>query len=522
MPELDQHAILAFLASPESSGGLPVKRIDTHAASVFLSGSRALKVKREVKFPFLDYSTLERRRRACMAEIEANRRFAPGLYEGLARITKEPDGSLRVGGEGEVVEWAVQMRRFDETLTLDRYAERNEITPAIVEGIVRRLAAVHAESPKQDVEAWIAALRKYLREHHDVFRKHPDLFAPDDADRLLRLSEQQLAKNSALIETRAKAGLLVRGHGDLHLGNVTLLKGEAVIFDAVEFDPLIASGDVLYDLAFLLMDLWVHGQQAATNAALNGYLEASAGRAGLEGLALLPLFLSMRSSIRAIVAVARYDQDREEKAGKAARKFFNAAREFIAPTAPRLLAIGGLSGTGKSVIARSLAPFVLPIPGAVVVRSDVKRKALAGVGSSVRLPASSYTRTNSRKVYDAICADAALVLAAGHSAILDAVFSAEEERAAAMKVASDANVQFQGIQLHTDVSERLRRVAGRVGDASDADREVVLAQEAFHADETMWARVDSSSDSQATLAAVRRKLSDFLRQKESGTESEKP
>lgn len=499
---LSQREVLEFLASPASSGGLPVKRIDTHAASVFLSGSRALKVKRAVKFPFLDYSTLDLRKRACLAEIEVNRPFAPELYEGLARITREPDGSLAVGGTGTVVEWAVQMRRFDEALTLDRYAEANEITPDMAKVVAQRLAQVHKTAPKQQADAWLAALAGFLQQHNKVYLEHASVFPRDEAQALLARSRQLLSDNTALIRRRAEAGLLVRGHGDLHLGNIALIKGELVIFDAVEFDPVIAGGDVFYDLAFLLMDLWIRGQAPAANRALNAYLESSNRDQNLEGLRLLPLFLSVRSSIRAVVAAARFDQNGKEGDAKAARHLFDEAAAFLAPAAPRLLAIGGLSGTGKSYLARRVAPHVLPAPGAVVLRSDVKRKALARVHETVRLPASSYTREASQEVYAAICADAARVLAAGHAVILDAVFSAREERDAAERVAADAKVPFQGIFLHADLAERIRRVSTRTGDASDADCAVVLAQESYRVDDMTWTRVDTSADSDAALAAI--------------------
>lgn len=503
MHELNQQSVFDFLASPESSGGLPVKRIDTHAASVFLSGSRALKVKRAVKFPYLDYSTLELRMRACLDEIEANRRFAPELYEGVVRITRQADGSLCIGGDGEVVEWAVQMQRFDDALTLDRYVEGNEIPPEMARAIAKRLAQVHYSSARQDAETWIAALGRFLEQHNNAFLDHPALFDRDKAIALLRKSQAMLADNGSLIRRRAEEGLLVRGHGDLHLGNIALVKGEPVIFDAVEFDPVVAGGDVLYDLAFLLMDLWHHDQRAAANAALNSYLESSPrGAADLRGLRLLPLFLSVRSAIRAVVATARYDRDGNSADAGIARRQFESAIAFLSPAPQKLIAIGGLSGTGKSHLARLLAAHVLPAPGAIVLRSDMKRKMLTGVTETTRLGASSYTREMSEKVYAAMFADGALAAAAGHSVILDAVFSRPEERDAAEQMAKDVNVSFQGIFLHAKLAERIRRVNSRRGDASDADQVVVLAQDQYRVGKIEWAEIESSSAPESTLAAA--------------------
>lgn len=497
-----QDAVLEYLASPAWTGGIPVKRIDTHAASVFLAGMRVLKVKRAVKFPYLDYSTLELRKRACLSEIEVNRPFAPELYVGLARITRSAGGLFEVGGDGEVVEWAVEMQRFDEVLTLDHYVTQNEVPAEMANAIVKRLAEVHRTAPRQGAQAWIEALTRFLREHNRTFRLQPRLFDGARAEFLMRNSEAMLSEVTPLIRQRHEAGLLVRGHGDLHLGNIALIKCDPVIFDAVEFDPLIASGDVLYDLSFLLMDLVVHGQNLAANAALNAYLAFSNRSENLSGLRLLPLFLSIRASIRAVVASARYERSGESEDAEIARRYFDVACRFIVPAPPRLVAIGGLSGTGKSFLARLVAPFVVPEPGAVLLRSDVKRKKLFGVAENVRLGQSAYTQETSAKVYASLLEDASMVLAAGHSAIVDAVFAKEEERVAVAKIGSELNVPFCGIFLHARLETRLHRVKHRKGDASDANAEVVRAQESYDAGASEWERVDSSGDAEATLRAA--------------------
>jgi len=494
-----QDAVLSFLASPAWTGGLPVKRIDTHAASVFLSGNRVLKVKRAVKFPYLDYSTLELRKRACLSEIEVNRPFAPELYQGLTRITRTADASLEVGGGGDAVEWAVEMRRFDEALTLDLYVSKNEIAAEMATAIVKRLAEVHRSAPRQDAEVWISALSRFLREHNQIYLSHPQLFDASRAQSLLRKTETALAEANSLIRERSKTGLLVRGHGDLHLGNIALIKGEPVIFDAVEFDPVIASGDVLYDLSFLLMDLIRHGQKLAANAALNGYLSFANHPENLSGLRLLPLFLSIRSSIRAVVAVARYERSHEQEDARIAKGYFEAACRFIAPPPPRLVAIGGLSGSGKSFLAKRVAPFVMPEPGAAVLRSDVKRKVMSGVSETAKLAPASYTQEASARVYTALLDDAKAALKTGHSVIVDAVFAKPEERAAVERIASELKVSFQGIFLRADISTRLQRVEQRKGDASDADAKVALAQESYEINARGWASVDSSGEADATL-----------------------
>src|SRR5262249_5429493 len=238
----DQEPVLRLLADPATFGGAEVRRIDTHAASVFLAGDRALKIKRAVRFPFLDYSTLEKRKAACTAEIEVNRPFAPQLYRGIVAITREGNGRLVLGGEGTPVEWAVEMRRFDETRTLDHLADEGKLDASLADRLARTVAAAHARAPVVDARPWPAAPERYVDQNDAAFRADPDLFPSAASERLRRLSGAALAKVSPLLAARGERGLVRRGHGDLHLGNVALIDGEPVAFDAIEFDPVIASG----------------------------------------------------------------------------------------------------------------------------------------------------------------------------------------------------------------------------------------------------------------------------------------
>src|SRR5690349_12395164 len=178
MSEGHQDAVFAFLADPATHGGRDVKRIDTHAACVFLAGERAIKVKRAVRFPFLDYSTLARRKAACAAELEVNRPLAPQIYRGLIPITREADGRLALGGSGKPIEWAVEMRRFDENATLDRLVEQGRIDAALADRLGRTVAAAHAAAPAVPAAPWIEALASFLEQNEAAWRAAPDLFPP--------------------------------------------------------------------------------------------------------------------------------------------------------------------------------------------------------------------------------------------------------------------------------------------------------------------------------------------------------
>ena len=537
-----QAPVFALLGDPATHGGAAVKRIDTHAASVFLAGERAYKVKRAVRFPFLDYSTLERRKGACEAEIAINRPYAPDIYRRVVAVTSRTDGSLELDGTGTPVEWAVEMRRFDENATLDRLADAGRIDAELADALGCAAAAAHAAAPAVAAEPWIGALADYLEQNDAAFHAAPQLFPPDEVDALARASRAAHARIRPLLVERGRRNLIRRGHGDLHLGNIVLIDGRPVPFDAIEFDPLVASGDVLYDLAFLLMDLTERGLTSAANVVLNRYLTASGRVEDLDALAALPLFLSMRAAIRAKVTAARLDQvtpsplpESEREGERSAierrtRKYFEFARGLIAPPAPVLIAVGGLSGTGKSLLARALAPApvliavgglsgtgksllaralapaIAPVPGAVVLRSDVERKSLLGKDEHDQLPEQGYAPALTARVYATIADKARRVVAAGHSAIVDAVFARPQEREVMARSAEALGVRFWGLFLTADLKTRLARVGTRSRDASDADAAVVRIQEDYELGPLDWVCIDASGSPEATLALARKAI----------------
>ena len=508
----NQQEVFAFLADSATHGGNKVLRIDTHAASVFLAGDRALKVKRAVRFPFLDYSTLEKRKEACAAEIAVNAAYAPEIYRGVVAITRNPSGKLAIGGAGTPVEWAVDMRRFDEKRTLDHIV--GEIDETLADALGRAVAAAHAKkpgvkAPAVEAERWIAAIGIYIDEHVEAFGQHQEIFPSGASDELARRSRSTYERILPLLRERGRQGFVRRIHGDLHLGNIVLIDGRPVLFDAIEFSDIIASGDVFYDLAFLLMDLLERGLVPAANIVLNRYLTQMRRMENLDALATLPFFLSMRAAIRAKVTAARLERTADAvrpPIARAARAYFDFAMRAVAPPGPAFVAVGGLSGTGKSLLARMLAPVVEPMPGAVIVRSDVERKALFGLSEAEKLPNSAYTDEVNARVYATLGDKARRIVAAGHSVIVDAVFGKPEERAAIAEAAKSARLAPQGLFLTADTATRLSRVGGRVRDASDADMAVARAQEAYEVGHLEWATVDASGTPEATLSRAKAAL----------------
>jgi uncharacterized protein len=497
----NQDEVLAFLVDSATYAGEKVQRIDTHAASVFLAGKRALKIKRAVRFPFLDYSTLAKRKQACEAELAVNTPYAPKIYLGVVAITRETDGKLAIGGKGAPVEWAVEMRRFDEKQTLDHLT--GEIDEALADALGRAVAEAHARAEPVEGAPWITAIGSYIGEHAEAFRKHPELFARAEIDTLERLSRAAYEHILPLLRNRGRRGLIRRIHGDLHLGNIVLINGEPVLFDAIEFSEIVASGDVLYDLAFLLMDLLERGLALQANVVLNRYLAQTHQAEDLDGLAALPFFLSLRAAIRAVVTAARMERASETQRdgiAKSARTYFAFAQRAIAPPAPKFIAIGGLSGTGKTRLARALAPRIEPMPGAVVVRSDVERKALFNIRETDKLPSEAYRPEVTERVYAVLFDKARHILAAGHSAIVDAVFAQVGERAELAAIGSETKYPLRGLFLTADLATRLARVGTRARDASDADEKVARAQERYDLGLLDWTQIDASGTPEDTLS----------------------
>ena len=499
--EDSQQAVLDFLGAPQTYGGAAVKRIDTHAASVFLAGERALKIKRAVRFPVLDYSTLAKRKAACEAELEVNHPYAPEIYRRVVPITREAKG-LAIGGGGEAVEWAVEMRRFDETQTLDHLAERGALDAALADALGRAVARAHAAAPLAADFDFVAELGKIIGQNDAELRETPELFAPAAVASLARDAQNALARVKPLIAARERNGFVRRCHGDLHLGNIVLIGGKPALFDAIEFDPKIASGDVLYDLAFLLMDLVERGLSNLANAVFNRYLNETRRDETLDALAALPLYLSLRATIRAKVAAEKLKQG-DASVAQSARDYFALAEAFLKPVAPRLLAVGGLSGTGKSLLARDLAPLIAPAPGAVWLRSDVERKTLFGASETERLPQSAYSAEATARVYASLAAKARRIIAAGHSAVVDAVFADPAERAAIEQTSRGA---FHGLFLTASLATRLARVGGRRGDASDADAEIARRQQHYDLGVMKWTEVDASGSPADTLRRAKETL----------------
>lgn len=500
-----QEQVAIFLSDPASYGerAASVDRIDTHASSIFMVDARAFKMKRAVAFSYLDYSTLARRKRFCEAELELGRRLAPALYRRLHAVTRTCDGRLALDGDGEPVEWLLEMRRFAQPDLFDRLAEEGRLTPTLMSSLADEIAAFHDAAEVARDRGGSAAMGALIQ---DI---HANLKAGDTLDaELVRTLENAhadaLERLAPVFDRRRAAGKVRRCHGDLHLRNICLVDGKPTLFDPIEFSDELAVIDVLYDLAFLLMDLRHRGHDELGNRVLNRYLDRTA-EAG--GLAALPLFLSLRAAIRAHVAAVT--ASRQTDPGRAvgltseSRDYLELAAELLRPRAPRVVAIGGLSGTGKSNLAHALAPAIGSVPGARILRSDVLRKRSFGVSPETRLPAAAYEPAVTERVYGLLRGEAAETLDGRYAVLADAVFLRPDERDAIAKVAALKGIPFTGLWLEAAPEILARRIQDRGEDASDADVEVMRRQAALDAGPIRWRRVDAGGDFSRTVQQAR-------------------
>jgi aminoglycoside phosphotransferase family enzyme/predicted kinase len=469
--------------------GEPVKHIETHAAHVFLCGNEAYKIKKQVHFSYLDFSTINKRRSVLEYELALNRAFAPNVYKAVTHVFGEP---------------VLVMRRFEDSSLLSNIVRERALDEETCDKLAALIAKSHGEAPPSNVRGGdvMLGLGKQLE---NAFRSNPKLFLKSKEDNLSRQFQESLETLWPLFNVRSAKGLVRHCHGDLHCENIIIENGEPMLFDAIEFNDRIAIIDVLYDLAFLLMDLIHFGQQRAANLILNTYLDLRREQEDLSGLATLRLFLATRAGVRALVAADRLSETPKASAEEyrdRARLYFDASAKYILPVQPKLVCIGGLSGSGKSTLAKHLARSIEPVPGALLVRSDIERKLLAGIPAKRHLPPEHYTLGASIAVYDAIVKRARSAILAGHSVILDAVFAREEERQMVEKMAHDAHVNFFGFWLDAPLEMLKERVSSRVNDASDATPNIVDVQYKLPLGNIGWKRLDASGSLNRTAASI--------------------
>ena len=483
----DEAAVDAFFTA---LGG---RRIETACNRVYLAGDTAWKVKRPVDLGYVDFTTLERRREAAEREIAFNSPAAPDIYRRVHTVTRSGD-RLELDGGGPAVDYVVEMRRFDEGSVLS--ARPGSVDGSLAEALGREISRLHAVAPLRPEGGGADGLAYTIDSNAHLLTGLADRLGRDAVEAVIATTAGRFADAAGVLEARRRAGFTRRCHADLHLGNILLEDGRPVLFDCIEFNDRLSDIDIQYDLAFLLMDLDFRNRRDAACRVLDAWLDEAARREGeglREGLAVLPLMLSVRAVVRAHVeANSGHDEG--------GRAYLAAALRHLHPEPPRLFAVGGMSGTGKTTLARAVAPQLGASPGAVVLRSDEVRKRLSGVAPTDRLPPGAYAPGMSDRVHAALFAEATSLLAAGRSVILDATFLDPEHRGAAADLADRLGLPFAAVWLEGTPEVLKTRLAGRSGDASDADVQTLEQQAKRDAGSIAWPRLRAELD--ATPAAL--------------------
>jgi aminoglycoside phosphotransferase family enzyme/predicted kinase len=462
-----------------------VRLIETHISWVLLAGEYAYKLKKPVQYPFVDQRSAEHRAFLCAEEVRLNRRFAPDLYLDVCRITAA-GGKVRMGGEGATVEHAVRMRQFDCEAGLDRLLATGRVEARALEAFGQDLAAIHARLPAaRETEPWgrTAAVRTHLLEN---LAQCLELAAPVGTHaEVLSLREPFAALLQAAdswFEIRRQAGRVRECHGDLHARNVFRYAGRLLAFDCIEFEPAFRWIDVAEDIAFLAMDLEARRCPLHAQAFIAGYLARSGDYQACRLLRLYGVHHALvRAKVTALEAAGAPGTDARETAIAQHRNYLDCARQLLARAQPMLLLMHGLSGSGKTWLAQRLAPLL----GAVLVRSDVERKRLAGLEETGRsrsgIAQALYSPEYTTHVYAHLAQCAADALAGGYTVIVDATFNRRAERERFLGLALRWGIRVRLVHCHAARDVLEARVAERrqaATDASDADTAVLAWQEA--------------------------------------------
>ncbi len=486
-----------------------VQVVETHCAWVLLTGEFAYKIKKPVDFGFLDFTTLPKRQFYCAEEVRLNRRFAPDIYLDVVAVTSRA-GQPQMAGEGGALEYAVRMRQFPGDGLLSQLAEQKRLAASHIDQVVEQVAEFHESTAVASSDAaygnvacihhWVSENFAHIRQSLTTPRKIAQLEA------LQRGVEAERQKVETLLVARKRDGFIRECHGDLHLGNITLIDGKATLFDCIEFNPELRWIDVFSDVAFLVMDLDDRGYRNFAFRFLNAYLQRSGDYAGLG---VLRYYLLYRALVRAKVAMLRRQQTaRASQAFKVAdadySQYTRLAERYLSPGQPALLITVGLSGSGKSTLARQLCQDCAIIQ----IRSDVERKRMSGLapGDSSRsgLSAGLYSVERTKSTYERLAELSRRVLQAGYSVIADATFLERQYRDLFRRLAREQGAPFT--ILHCVASEgelerrvRLREREGR--DPSEASLAVLAAQrkgqQRLSADErSQVVRIDSEKMSE--------------------------
>lgn len=457
-----------------------IQIVETHISWLILTGEYAYKIKKPVNFGFLDFSTLAQRRLYCEEEIRLNRRLAGEIYLSVAAIVGSVENP-KIYGEGEVLEYAVKMRQFPGEQLLSDLAERGELGIDIIDQLGITLAHFHENVARSGQDATYGdslIIKEWFDENFAQII--PWIINDNDLQQLNHLQqwgENQWQIHSALMAQRKQQGHVRECHGDLHLGNITMINPVAVPFDCIEFNPHIRWIDTINEMAFLLMDLHRYGYDQLAYRLLNQYLQLTGD---YESVALLPYYLVYRALVRAKVSILRLQQCTESEKQDIEKNFshyLNLAEQFTQTRKPLLLITHGFSGSGKSTFAKRLAEEL----HALQIRSDIERKRLYGFTAEAKtdcgITEGMYSEWATFKTYQHLINLVKPVIEAGITVILDAAFLASWQRGMFRRVAGSLGVPMLILDFTASTETLIARLQQRTNDASEANVAVLRHQQ---------------------------------------------
>jgi aminoglycoside phosphotransferase family enzyme/predicted kinase len=459
----------------------PIQMMQTHVSYVLLTGDYAYKVKKAVNFGFLDYSTVEARHHFCLEEIRLNQRTAPEIYLEVLPIVQVGDRfQLGTAGAENPVEYLLKMRAFNQDDLLSCRFEQGKLTEAEMEELGRVVAQFHAKAHRDDyIRSFgqVAKVREALDENYQQTQKYiGSAQTCQQYEETQAFTDEFFANRQALLNSRIENNWIRECHGDLHLRNISLWQGKITLFDCIEFNEPFRFVDVMYDVAFMVMDLEVRDSLDFANAFLNSYVEQTGD---WEGLQVLPLYLSRQAYVRAKVTSFLLDdpavpEAAKEEAAATAASYYKLAWQYTQPQNGQLILMSGLSGSGKTTVARKIARRLR----AIHLRSDAVRKHLGGVGLEQPGGADLYTAEMSQKTYDRLLELGTTLASQGFSVILDAKYDRSELRGDAIAKAQSYDLPIKIVHCTAPLEVLRDRLSKRTGDVSDATPELVAQQQA--------------------------------------------
>jgi aminoglycoside phosphotransferase family enzyme/adenylate kinase family enzyme len=457
-----------------------IELVETHISWVVLTGDYAYKIKKPLDFGFLDFSTLEKRHYCCNQELSLNRRLAPELYLDVVSVTGSTD-EPRISGSGDAFEYAIKMSQFPQSAQLDNMLAAGKLKTEHMDAIARMTADFHQRIEVADdtVEFGDNARVYYpVEENFRQISEHIDSTAFHHKLETLRLwSENEFNRLQNTFAGRKRDGFVRECHGDMHLRNMLWLNGKPMAFDCIEFNAALRWNDVISEVAFLVMDLQDRQQTLLANRFLNSYLEYTGD---YTGLAVLPFYLTYRAMVRAKVCALRLEQgsinpDEKQQIQAEFESYLELAATYTQQTAPRLIIMRGLSGSGKSTVSQQLLDRL----GAIRVRSDVERKRLYHITSSHskdEIDSGLYSAQASQRTYKKLIELCSHILTAGFSVIVDAAFLKHEQRQPFQLLADSLGVRYNILEITAPPDTLRQRIIERKQDVSDADLAVLEHQ----------------------------------------------